>query len=497
MSENIDIFRVFLLDAAEIYNKPTRNDMSLFNPHPEDEKDIWTYKKYLTHSLWRFQNINKSKKAEFTNEYNRLALKFKVNRDQLSKYKENLFVTTSIDEHSRALLIGRGIQENIFSSATKRNPTEVELHPAWILLQSNSNKRIPLKSKNLEGRLPGLCDYLNYDVREYDYAEAKFKNKTINTLTLELNDGKEVRLTTRLLVDATEEFQATIDSYVEIYSERDESVLTKIDMFNKIEDYFNFIFSSQYMNKIFKINEWEKKSQKQVEVYMILPLKKLTNERRDGKFNNTLLFSKDDLPDTNSANALANWIKNYELFSDITEVIQLLKSNKLSEELRFTLLINALEATHRKNFNRLKQDKVTFKDQRRRILDKITNNDDKNLVSFHLNWANEIHLIDRLKDINDIAAYYGLVPLTNEELAKIKKTRDYLVHKDESIKSKAYSSGDLYYINITLANFLKVIVLNLLELTHEEILNIVESSKQINSFYRDEPVNEKANSMFL
>ena len=469
--------------------------MSIFNPHPDDKNDIWNYKKYLTHSLWRFQSIQKSKKAQLTDDGGRLVLKFKVNRDQISQYKENLYVSTSIDEHSRILLIGRGAHEEIFSSVLKKNPADIELQPAWVLIQSNSNKKIPLKSRDYEGKLPGLCDYLDYDVAEYDYENDRFTNKTINSLTLELNSGIEIELRTRLIVDTSFDFQAKIDSYVAIRSKKDETLINKLSLFNKVEEYFNFVFSTQYTNQIFKITDWEGRHNKNTEVYMLHPLKGQNTERKDGRYYNELLFTKNNLPITNSANAIANWVENYDLFNEIIETIKLLKTNKLSEELRFSLLINALEATHRKNFNKLKQDKTTFKIQRQRILDSIPLKEDKQLIAFHLNWANEINLIDRLKDINDIAAYYGLEPFTEDELVKIKNTRNYLVHKDKALKSKAFSNLELYYVNISIANFLKIIVLNLLDLDRDEIIDIVETSKQLNSFYRDAPINEKVSGL--
>lgn len=201
---------------------------------------------------------------------------------------------------------------------------------------------------------------------------------------------------------------------------------------------------------------------------------------------NNMLFAFDDVSDVNAV--FVKWITQYNRIREIVDAIILLRSTRVSEELRFTTIINALEAVHRRYYDHKTESDEDYNKRVSIILNAIPNKDDKQLVSNRLQYGNEISLRKRLNDVYAVGEKHGIPRPDKSVTNKIMGTRNYLTHGDEARKKDALTLSELYSANALLGRYLKLLLLQILGIKEEELTQIVSSSDQFKAYYRDEPV---------
>jgi len=175
-----------------------------------------------------------------------------------------------------------------------------------------------------------------------------------------------------------------------------------------------------------------------------------------------------------------NWIKAYEI---IEPAIDLYFSTKLEHQKyfdgKFLALAQGLETFHRRTSN----EKLMKEEEFKKLFDLLVDNcpeNQKKWLKDRLNHGNEIPLRKRIKKIIEpFKNFIGSNKERNKIIDDIVNTRNYLTHYDESLKDKAVTGKDLYFLCLKMEAFFQLNLLKILDFTQEEIKSILDNNDQL------------------
>ncbi len=457
---------------------------------PRTVKDITQKYLYEEKKIWTILDSGKRISGTLGIRDNGLGLDFRLKRDQVDLIinKRIQRVTAKGNEHSRALLLSSSVWESPLTGFFKHGDANMRLNPSLLLVQESSkpiNEKIPY----IQGYLPGIAEWFDRDFLEFDDDEYKFKeNKTIYH-EMELGTSAKITLNAKLTIDfdskiLESKFVAYPESFVRIDFTEPTQVNGALNIFSHIENFFNFIFSTPHSTHIFTSSNL-KNGNRNLPLYILSPYRRKEYEREEKRKHSNMLFSWEDV--SNRDKVFVRWVLEYKRIEEIVDTLVLLKSTAVSEEMRFTTIINALEAVHRRYFNSKRQSDEDYQTRLDGILSLISDENDKKLVGSRLEYGNEISLRSRLKEVCSIGEKYGITKPSKTTINKILETRNYYTHGDESKKGNILDYMGLYTANSLLGKYLKVLLLQIIGVKEDELKAIVGKSPQFQYNYRDEP----------
>jgi len=298
----------------------------------------------------------------------------------------------------------------------------------------------------------------------------------------------EVTLNAKLQIDKDgiieNKFIAYPESHVRIDFKKETEISSAINIFSHVENFFNFVFSLPHSTHMFTSSN-QKSGKNDLTLYILSPSRSKEYRRDEKSDKQNMLFSWEQLSNINDV--FVQWLLQYERIHEVADTIVLLKSTRVSEEMRFTSIINALEAVHRRYFDHKKESDKHYESRMTTILSQIADDENKTLVKQRLEYGNEISLRKRLKEVYAAGETFGIEKPTKNLTDKIIETRNYYTHGDESKKSKILNSNDLFLANSLLGRYLKLLLLQILGVKDDELKIIVDKSSQFQPYYRDEP----------
>lgn len=366
--------------------------------------------------------------------------------------------------------------------------------------QSNLNSKITVlhygnkttddKIQNLTGYLPGIGSWFDRDLLDFDYSNYQFKENSIIYHPIEVSRGVDITLNSKLCFEAASALQfeklvAYPQSYVEIKYENKVPISNALNAFRHIENFFNFLFQHPYNTNIFTSTRKPTRAKHTEKYYILTPKQTKGNHRTEKVWESGMLFKLSDI--TNFDQVFKNWLLNYDKIHEMVDVLLLLKTTPVSEEMRFTSIINAIESVHRRYYDIKTQSDTDYQLRVNAITAQLDDENDRKFVSDKLSHGNEMNLRERLSDIFIIGASHGIEQPNSVMKNKIMQTRNYLTHGDESVKTQTLIGFDLEAANGLLGRYLKLLILRILKITDDEITAIVENSGQFQDSYRDAP----------
>lgn len=181
-------------------------------------------------------------------------------------------------------------------------------------------------------------------------------------------------------------------------------------------------------------------------------------------------------------NIINNWFNKAELKGITTAIYLFYQNRKSYAENVFLDGTQALEAFHR----RLRQDtaklKLDFNNKLDLICSTISPSDSK-FIKEKLEFGYEPNLRNRLKTlIAELDPEIRNVLFTekkgvNSFIDKVVTTRNYLIHSSESLKSKAASGKEIFYLSKKINYLLIIILLKEIGFTNEKLKNAIDRIK--------------------
>lgn len=463
------------------------------NELPRNIKDIPYKHAYDGKKVWTILGQNKRLVGSLMLQNDDATLMFKLPRNEVEKYKgKRVKAVTAVDVgSSRITFLDSSLWESPMSSFFNRNgEADMRLRPSLVVVQPNSKDSID-KVKNLSAYLPGVGEWLKEDFLDFDMEEYKFKQTKRIYHPIPLPGIATIKLFSKLTIDIDslvmdKKFVAYPESYVTIEFEEARSIDSAVNLFTYVENFFNFICSTPHSTNMFTSDISKNKDKYRKLLYVLNPSGHKNYQREEMRNDKNLLFNLTDISDINDV--FKKWITQYRRIEEIVQALNLLRSTSVSEEMRFTTIINALEAVHRRYYDSKTMSDDDYSKKVKEITDQIEDGADKNLVSGKLQYGNEMSLRKRLKSVCAIGVKHGIDEPSNDLQNRIIGTRNYLTHGDESRKKDALRPYELHTANALLGRYLKLLLLQILGVNEEELTNIVSSSGQFNQYFRDEPV---------
>lgn len=404
-------------------------------------------------------------------------------------------VTGLNDDSNRITLYNSLASEDIMSylfNRTHSGRRQTNLSPKVVVLHYGK-RRTDDEITNLTGYLPAIGSWFERDFLDFDYSTYEFKEKLIIYHPIEISQSVDITLNSKLCFDRgmpirDEKFIAYPQSYVEIKYKSKVPITNAVNAFRHVENFFNFLFQQPFNTNIFTSDRVVRRKKHKEKYYIIAPKQMKRGRRTEKVWENGMLFKLSDITDFDKV--FRNWILNYDKIHEMVDVLLLLKTTSVSEEMRFTSVINAIESVHRRYYDTKTQSDSSYQLRVNSIIAQIGDAQDKQLVEERLSHGNEMSLKERLNTIFIIGASHGIVPPNSMMKHKIMQTRNYLTHGDESIRNQILTGFELESINGLLGRYLKLIILRILHLSDDEINAIVVSSGQFQDSYRDAPANQ-------
>lgn len=462
----------------------------LNNDLPRSVNDIPSRIAYGNKKFWTI--LDKSKRVmgtlNLTDE--NVSLSFELPREDVASFS-NIQVkeTTSIDgPTSRMMLCGSYIHETPLTAMFRRGSGRMRLSPSVVLLKSSAGP-MPTNVLNITSYLPGIGEWFKEDFLAFDYAEYKFKQPKTIYHEIPLGSFATATLNAKLTIDSDSaimdsKFTAYTESYVTIKFKEPTKIESAINLIGHVENFFNFIFSVPYASHVFTSKLTGRKPIR-TPLYIVSPKKYKPYNRDDKKYNSTMLFAFEDISNVNEV--FIRWLLKYDDIKDIVDTLVLLKSTTVSEEMRFTSVINALESSHRRFYDHKDQSDEDFAIRVTDILTHIPDASDAALVRRKLSYGNEMSLRSRLKEVYELGEAHGVAKPSSATTNQIINTRNYLTHGDAAGRSSILPAHELAAANGLLGRYLKIILLKNIGLLDDELTEIVSKSAQFQVFYRDEP----------
>jgi len=462
----------------------------LSNELPESVKDLPYIHSFKGKKIWSVLDEGHRISATFEAEDSSIVLRAELSPVKaellLNKQQANL---TAVSNGTRVSLMRCHSWETPFSRLINKDKSQVRVSPSFMVVHPD-DKKVPEFITNLTGHLPGLGEWLEEDFLEFDYKEYKFKQPKTIYHKISIGPSISVSLSSRLAIDTEKaiiekEFRAYPESFVKIDFVKPVSINTAVGVFSQVEEFFNFVFSQPHSTHILS-SQIQKPGKNKKVIYFHYPHRQKLYKSKESQRSSNLLFRWSDISDIDGV--FMRWLREYDSLHEIIDTLVLLKFTRISQEIRFTATINALEAVHRRYYDhKIEPNDTKFNDRVNNIIDSLSKPDDKKLVKEKLFYANEISLRTRLKEIYLLGEAYGVTKPSKRITDKIIITRNYFTHGDEKQRDKILNSSELGEANRLLAKYLKLLLLTILGVKKNEMIKIVKESDQFKPLYWDGP----------
>lgn len=175
---------------------------------------------------------------------------------------------------------------------------------------------------------------------------------------------------------------------------------------------------------------------------------------------------------------ISRWLNNYETFDSSFNLYFATKTGrKIYLENRFLMLVQALEALHRRWSHETAYSAQDYSTLCQALQEAIPAAF-KEWLEPRLRYGNELSLRQRLKSL-----FHGLEPLyfdhkkVKELIARIIDTRNYLTHYDEALRSKVTSDDNMYKLCIAMETLLQVRIAMLCGFSIDQVIELCKSSE--------------------
>jgi hypothetical protein len=184
--------------------------------------------------------------------------------------------------------------------------------------------------------------------------------------------------------------------------------------------------------------------------------------------------------------ALADWFERYpKVHMPSRLAMSILGSEKLWLHVEFLSLMQALEGFHRSMHPGTYMDPASYEQVKARLEGAIPGEigpDHKAALKSRLRYGNEISLRKRLDELTELIPkrlrqlVFGLAERVPREWVD---TRHYYTHWDEALRGDALDGQGMYYANVRLRHFLRVIYLRLMGITEDALVKAISNPSDI------------------
>ena len=184
---------------------------------------------------------------------------------------------------------------------------------------------------------------------------------------------------------------------------------------------------------------------------------------------------------------IKNWFEKRELLKPVIDLyLNTLNYKEMSIELHFLNLVQALESYHRRTRKNYVIDYDKHKERVNSIIFSISK-EYKDWLKEKLNFSNEPALIQRLEELahdgNDYWVFFNGKKEIETFINNVKNTRNYLIHYDKKLESKALKGEDLEISCFYLRCMVEYYLLKEIGLPVEDIRKkTVSQTKRIKDF---------------
>jgi hypothetical protein len=202
--------------------------------------------------------------------------------------------------------------------------------------------------------------------------------------------------------------------------------------------------------------------------------------------SSNMLFAFSDLGNE-TQKVFQNWIKLYSTIQPVLDLYFLSTYGSKSHDVTYFLnLVFALETLHRRTCKRKKFSEDEYKSMAAKLVDALKgheNDSHKNWLSEKIKYGNELSLRSRLIDLieNSHEVVTRKIKDVNRFVTCVVDTRNYHVHFDGSLETKALNGDDLFRYCTKLKVLLQVSLLKQLGFSNEMISNIKRTPTYWNS----------------
>ena len=194
-----------------------------------------------------------------------------------------------------------------------------------------------------------------------------------------------------------------------------------------------------------------------------------------------MLFTLADVFQVSSFPAvLRNWLEKSDRLEPVCgEYFATLENPEMYLEHEFLSVIRALEVYHRRFVGNNEIDESEHGKRKAEILDAVPK-ERRNWLDYRLRWSNEPSLPTRLEEI--VARYWSIVEGSIKDkrsfIDKAAKTRNYLTHYDETLKSEAAQGSRLFQLTQALRLFVEMCLIEEMGFSRNQV-GFLYSKQQI------------------
>lgn len=258
---------------------------------------------------------------------------------------------------------------------------------------------------------------------------------------------------------------------LEFYEDRNlEQILQRISM---LRNFISFALAdTTFITKITLISKQATNKAKFFQVLM--PTNEFNINARSFSNHQNMLFSFSDIKE-NYTDIFKSWFDLYEKLRPVIELyFQSINNVYLGGENYFLNLMFALETYHRRTSSELKFDKTdyqTLSDALRHTVKELSNKKYADWLESALRYGNELSLRKRLTNILNTTHAELIVRIGDTErfISKILDTRNFLVHYDAPLESRAIKSNKFPSYNLKLKILLQICILKELGFNDKQV----------------------------
>ncbi|MGH4038791.1 MAG: HEPN domain-containing protein [Sphaerochaeta sp.] len=328
-----------------------------------------------------------------------------------------------------------------------------------------------------------------YDINSQNYNETiKISYNTPKTISINLEEGIILKIIFNAKQNYTKVNRIIKSAYIshetnfKLESKENKKSDEFISIAYKITNLLGFALNKEVclLNIVATIKGFDREqlgiNKGPIPIKMYYESRPFSKEKSKINSNDILFYFKDIQNRTELV--FNNWLKAYD---DINPTLNLYFSTKNGDykimEGRFLSLVQGLETFHRRTSDKKQLDEIEFTNLKKILLSSCPEKH-KEFLSAKLQYANEVSLRTRIKDIiKPYSKYFGDNKNINIFINKIVETRNYLTHYDKSNKNNITSKGsELYKLCLKLDVIYQILLLQTLGFTKVEIDKILETN---------------------
>lgn len=183
---------------------------------------------------------------------------------------------------------------------------------------------------------------------------------------------------------------------------------------------------------------------------------------------------------------VARWFEVYDRVHMPSRLaLSIFASQKMWLHVEFLSLMQALEGFHRGLFDGNYMDEIDYEAVKNVLEDAIPAElgaDHKDALRSRIRYGNEISLRKRLDFLANLipapirATIFGAARKVPQQWID---TRNYYTHWDEGLRANVIDGQEMYYANIRMRHFLRVLYLNLIGIPEEALIKSINNSSAI------------------